>query len=141
MVESAGFDVDELGHVTINGITPDTVDIKVRSEEHLLAVARHGDRRFIDSAEGPIEVLATPRFPSIKGVDDVGSLHSPMPGTVLHLDVVVGNRVAEGQVLVVLEAMKTEHTLKSPHDGRVVEVRAGVDDQVVADEILVVMEN
>ena len=87
LVESAGFDVDGLGHVTINGITPDTVDIKVGSEEHLLAVARHGDRRFIDSVEGPIEVLATPRFPSIEGVDDVGSLHSPMPGTVLRLDV------------------------------------------------------
>ena len=140
-VDSAEFTVDELRQVTVNEATPDAVDIEVGSEEHLFAVARNGDRRFIDSAAGPVEVLAMPRFPSIEGEDEAGSLHSPMPGKVLRLDVVVGEHVSEGQVLVVLEAMKMEHTLKSPHDGRVVEVRAGVDDQVEADQILVVVEN
>ena len=137
---SAGFNVDGLGYVNINNVTPELVEIKVGIEDLLFAVARHGDRRFIDSATGPVEILAIPRFPSIEVEEEVGSLHSPMPSKVMRLDVLVGDHVSEGQVLVVLEAMKMEHTLKSPHDGRVIEVRAGVGDQVVADEVLVVVE-
>ena len=65
-VDSAEFTVDELGQVTVNEATPDAVDIEVGSEEHLFAVARHGDRRFIDSAAGPVEVLAMPRFRALR---------------------------------------------------------------------------
>ena len=48
--------------------------------------------------------------------------------------------VTDGQVLVVMEAMKMEHSLLSPHDGTVIEVRHLAGDQVEADEVLVVVE-
>ena len=50
------------------------------------------------------------------------------------------NILLKGQVLVVLEAMKMEHTLRSPHDGTVTEVRYEPGDQVEADAILIVVE-
>jgi acetyl/propionyl-CoA carboxylase alpha subunit len=59
-----------------------------------------------------------------------GSVHAPMPGTVLAIDVAVGDVVEEGQRLGVLEAMKMELALKAPFAGTVTEVGAATGDQV-----------
>jgi 3-methylcrotonyl-CoA carboxylase alpha subunit len=63
-----------------------------------------------------------------------------MPGKVIRVEVTEGDPVVEGQVLLVMEAMKMEHTLKAPYQGRVGAVRASPGDQVVADQILVVVD-
>ncbi|MUN64217.1 ATP-grasp domain-containing protein [Kocuria sediminis] len=53
-------------------------------------------------------------------------LHSPMPGTVVAVPAAAGERVAEGQTVVVVEAMKMEHRLTAPTAGTVeLSVRAG----------------
>lgn len=52
-----------------------------------------------------------------------GALLSPMPGRIASVGVALGDRVAQGQVIVVLEAMKMEHALAAPFDG-VVEMLA-----------------
>ena len=69
-----------------------------------------------------------------------GSLHAPMPGRVVRVAVAEGDQVIEGQVLLVMEAMKMEHSLRSPQVGRVASVRVAAGDQVMADQILVVVE-
>jgi len=56
--------------------------------------------------------------------EDMGSLEAPMPGTVLKVDVAVGDVVKAGQTLLVLEAMKMEHEIKAPYDGTVTEIAA-----------------
>ncbi|ROO84578.1 acetyl-CoA/propionyl-CoA carboxylase biotin carboxyl carrier protein [Actinocorallia herbida] len=65
-----------------------------------------------------------------------GVLRSPMPGTVLAVKVAEGDEVGEGQPIVVVEAMKMEHTVTAAVAGTVtaVPVRAGV--QVALDEVL-----
>ncbi|MGV7176131.1 acetyl/propionyl/methylcrotonyl-CoA carboxylase subunit alpha [Xanthomonas axonopodis] len=50
---------------------------------------------------------------------DTGGLTAPMPGRIVSLPAAVGQPVARGQALVVLEAMKMEHTLHAPSDGTV----------------------
>jgi propionyl-CoA carboxylase alpha chain len=62
-----------------------------------------------------------------------------MPGRVIRLDVAVGADVTEGQTLLVMEAMKMEHTLKAPHAGQVVEVACREGDQVEGGAVLVVI--
>ena len=60
-----------------------------------------------------------------------------MPGRVVLVKVGAGDTVAEGQELVVMEAMKMELTLKAPRDGRVEAVQAAAGDFVDADAVLV----
>jgi acetyl-CoA/propionyl-CoA carboxylase biotin carboxyl carrier protein len=60
---------------------------------------------------------------------------SPMPGSVIALQVTSGAQVSEGDVVVVVEAMKMEHSLTAPVSGRV-EVLVSVGDQVTVDQVL-----
>jgi len=55
-----------------------------------------------------------------------GSLRSPMPGTIMSISVINGQRVAKGDILLVIEAMKMEHRIKAPHDGIVQAMRLSV---------------
>lgn len=59
-----------------------------------------------------------------------GTLHSPMPGTVVAVEVAEGDEVAEGRPVVSVEAMKMEHTLRAPFRGRVTDVFVSVGDRV-----------
>jgi 3-methylcrotonyl-CoA carboxylase alpha subunit len=59
-----------------------------------------------------------------------GRLTAPMPGKVVQVLVGVGDRVGEGQPMLLLEAMKMEHTVKSPFGGRVAAIHYGPGDQV-----------
>ena len=59
-----------------------------------------------------------------------GRLAAPMPGRVVQLLVAAGDRVTQGQPLIVIEAMKMEHTIAAPRDGAVEAVRYAVGDLV-----------
>ena len=63
-----------------------------------------------------------------------------MPGKVIQLNVAVGDEVAAGQTLVVLEAMKMEHPMDAPEAGIVMEVACELDQQVESGAVLVVVE-
>jgi 3-methylcrotonyl-CoA carboxylase alpha subunit len=65
---------------------------------------------------------------------------SPMPGLVRAVLVAVGQEVAKGDRLVVVEAMKMEHAVAAPHGGRVAEVLVAEGEQVEAGAPLVRLE-
>ena len=69
-----------------------------------------------------------------------GALLAPMPGRVIAVDVAAGDRVAKGQKLLTLEAMKMEHALTAPFDGTVAELNASVGAQVQVDAVLARVE-
>ncbi len=66
-----------------------------------------------------------------------GAILSPMPGRIIAVDVVEGDRVVSGQKLVTLEAMKMEHSLTAPFDG-VVAVLVAVEGGQVSDGTMLV---
>jgi len=70
----------------------------------------------------------------------LGSLAAPMPGKVLQVLVAVGAKVAKGAPLVVLEAMKMEHSIAAPHDGRVAEIHFQAGEQVNEGALLLRLE-
>ncbi len=57
-------------------------------------------------------------------------VRAPLPGKIIDLRVKVGDTVSKGQALLVLEAMKMEHTLAAPADGTVKSLRYAVGEQV-----------
>ena len=64
----------------------------------------------------------------------------PLPGTVIAVHVEVGQTVAEGDVLMVVEAMKMEHKITASSDSTVTDVRFAVGDRVDQGELLVALE-
>lgn len=69
-----------------------------------------------------------------------GGLEAPMPGKVIKVAVEVGQPVAKGQELLVIEAMKMENALRAPQDGRVKTLAARVGDMVSPGVVLVEIE-
>ncbi|NUR86707.1 MAG: ATP-grasp domain-containing protein, partial [Nonomuraea sp.] len=68
-----------------------------------------------------------------------GVVRSPMPGTVLVVKAQQGEQVTEGQPLIVVEAMKMEHTITAPRDGVLAELAVKVGQPVDMDAVLAVV--
>ncbi|MEQ7874548.1 acetyl/propionyl/methylcrotonyl-CoA carboxylase subunit alpha [Sphingomonas sp. ASV193] len=69
-----------------------------------------------------------------------GAIIAPMPGKVTSVEVSAGDKVAKGQRLLTLEAMKMEHGLTAPFDGTVAELNASEGAQVAVDAVLARIE-
>jgi propionyl-CoA carboxylase alpha chain len=93
----------------------------------------------VDSAGGHVRLTRVPRFTDPATQVATGSLLAPMPGTVVSVAVAKGVAVSAGQPVLVLEAMKMQHTVSAPHAGVVdrIDVEPGV--QVAAGEVLAVV--
>ncbi|MEW2162000.1 acetyl-CoA carboxylase biotin carboxylase subunit [Streptomyces sp. NPDC007084] len=78
---------------------------------------------------------------SLTGAAHAGadSLTAPMPGTVTVVKVAVGDEVAAGQSLLVVEAMKMEHVISAPHAGTVSELDVTPGTTVAMDQVLAVV--
>ena len=101
-----------------------------------------GDRILI-SWHGAVWTFETPdpmRGGHQRGASTEADVVSPMPGTVLRIDVAEGDAVALGDRLGVVEAMKMELALVAPYDGVVAHVGAAVGDQVPIKHLLFTVE-
>jgi len=72
--------------------------------------------------------------------DMSGKLLSPMPGTVISVDVQVGDMVAEGQTVAVVEAMKMQNGLSISRDGKVKAIHVSAGDKVADEDIILELE-
>jgi propionyl-CoA carboxylase alpha chain len=105
------------------------------------AVARYGQDVYVDSARGPVHLVALPRFPEPGSAIEKGSLVAPMPGNVIRLGAGVGDAVTAGQPLIWLEAMKMEHTITAPSDGVLAELNVEAGQQVEVGAVLARVES
>jgi 3-methylcrotonyl-CoA carboxylase alpha subunit len=106
-------------------------DVMLGERRLTLSAYRDGERVAVFAPEGStvvaeIDLLAHAGDHAGEG----GKLTAPMPGKVVQLMVKAGDKVAKGQPLAVMEAMKMEHTLHAPRDGEVRELLYRVGDQV-----------
>ena len=69
-----------------------------------------------------------------------GGLVAPMPGKIIAISIQAGDKVSRGDALLVMEAMKMEHTITAPADGTVQEIFFNVGDQVTDGAQLIAIE-
>jgi biotin carboxyl carrier protein len=83
--------------------------------------------------------VEVPRFADPDAATAAGSLLAAMPGAVVRVLAGEGDAVTAGQPLVVLEAMKMEHTVAAPADGVLSDLRVRQGDQVDTGQVLAVV--
>src|SRR5579859_6760156 len=137
----AAVDGVELGSVLLHSCTAAEVDLQIDGVRRLVTVARAGDVRYADSAVGATILVEQPRFPETQQQATAGSLLAPMPGTVVRVEAQLGDSVHAGQVLVVLEAMKMEHSVRTPHEGTLARLNVSAGQSVDMGTVLAVVEN
>jgi acetyl/propionyl-CoA carboxylase alpha subunit len=134
-VDSESLDVDLLAE------SPEQVTLLVDGVRRSFRVHRAEDQTFVDGPDGSSAFRDVPRFADPNAVAHAGSLLAPMPGTVLRVLAGTGDAVTAGAALVVLEAMKMEHTVAAPVDGVVGELHVAPGDQVETRQVLAVVED
>lgn len=88
----------------------------------------------------PAPAAAAPAAPAAAAPAAAGEqVKSPMPGNILDVKVAVGDTVAEGDVLIILEAMKMENEIVAPCSGKVASVNVQKGATVNSDDLLVVI--
>ncbi|AWW30056.1 acetyl-CoA carboxylase biotin carboxyl carrier protein subunit [Echinicola strongylocentroti] len=65
------------------------------------------------------------------------SVNAPMPGLILEINVQEGDKVKNGQPVMILEAMKMENIIKSPGDGTVKKIHVSTGDSVEKKQVLI----
>lgn len=94
---------------------------------------------FVHEKAGSIWISESERFPETDGAVDGGGLVAPIPGRVVAVKVSDGVEVRSGQELVVLEAMKMEHSICAPRDATVESVLVAQGDLVESNQVLVTL--
>jgi len=125
----------EIYHCDIAGI-----DVEIDSHRFYAHVTEAGNEITINMPFGDVNASVLPRF--IEPGNDVpeGSLIAPMPGKVIDVKVKKGSKVKAGDTLVIIEAMKMEHTIKATETGKIAKVMIKLNDQVDNGATLLVLE-
>jgi propionyl-CoA carboxylase alpha chain len=119
--------------------TGDQVVLDVAGVRLQFSVAAAGPVSFVDSAEGSVTLTELPRYPLPVAEQPEGSLIAPLPGAVGRVLVVPGQRVAAGELLLTVEAMKLEHPVHAPTDGVISDLRVTAGSQVESGALLAVL--
>ncbi|GII62398.1 acetyl/propionyl-CoA carboxylase subuit alpha [Sphaerisporangium krabiense] len=136
----AGLSAEGFDGVTLVSATPARVVLEVAGVRRRFEVAAYDDAVHVDSPLGAARLTPLPRLPEPAARLAPGSLLAPMPGTVLRVAVTPGARVAAGQTILTLEAMKMEHEVRAPAAGVLSALNAAPGLQVAAGTVLAVIE-
>jgi 3-methylcrotonyl-CoA carboxylase alpha subunit len=107
------------------------IDIRFGAQRLTAAVFTRGEVDYVFTARGATQITAIDLLAHAgEAQAEGGRLTAPMPGKVVSFSVKAGDLVQKGQPLAVMEAMKMEHTIAAPADGRVLELLYAPGDQV-----------
>lgn len=117
------------------------IDLEFDGRRHFSKVTIYKNLLLVHMPFGDILLEIIPRF-VVPGVEvQAGGLVAPMPGKVIDLKVKKGSKVKSGETLVILEAMKMEHSIKATEDGVISELFIASNDQVENGALLMVLDS
>ena len=126
------------------------LSLRVDGRMHLIDISPRGGRE----GHGALEATVNGRYLDLTVMDELhalaldsvaeaagsGTVRAEIPGLVVALQTETGRRVAAGEPLLVLEAMKMQNEITAPVDGTVTEVAVRVGQSVNAGDVLMVIE-
>jgi acetyl/propionyl-CoA carboxylase alpha subunit len=136
---TAAVDGADVAGVRLHQVTPAAVDLEAGGVRRIVAVSTFGADRYADSALGHSVVTQVERFPDPSAAAQAGSLLAPMPGTVVRVEVAVGDHVRAGAPILAIEAMKMQHSIYAPVAGVVTDLPVVVGAQVDSGSVLAVL--
>ncbi|MFI2368313.1 biotin carboxylase N-terminal domain-containing protein [Streptomyces sp. NPDC018833] len=141
LARGGGYELPGATGVRAVEVTASRVRLETDGVLRAYDVVVHGDTVYVDTPLGAHTLTARPRFTDPADRAEPGSLLAPMPGTVVRVGdgVHEGARVARGQPLVWLEAMKMEHRIVSPASGTLTALHAHPGRQVEVGALLAVV--
>ena len=122
--------------VTVNGVAYDVV---VEELNGSVAAPAPVAAPAAAPVAAPKAAPAPAAAPKASGNAGATAVKAPMPGTLIKVNVKVGDAVKKGDVLCVLEAMKMENDIMAPADGVVATVNVSQGASVATDEVLVTL--
>ena len=125
---------------TVNSVDSNGIDMSFDNKRHYSKVTLSKNKILIHMPYGDVMLDIKPRF-VIPGMEvTAGGLIAPMPGKVIDVKVKKGKKVKAGDTLVILEAMKMEHSIKASEDGTVSELLISLNDQVENGALLMIVK-
>ncbi|MGJ7487580.1 acetyl/propionyl/methylcrotonyl-CoA carboxylase subunit alpha [Variovorax sp. LT2P21] len=119
------------GPLVIGRLPDGQIELAFNGARHTLDVYERQGAAHVFADKGATRIAAIDRLAHAGDTQaEGGRLTAPMPGKVVSFAVKAGDKVAKGQPLAVMEAMKMEHTIAAPADGTVEELLYAPGDQV-----------
>lgn len=119
-------------NITVNGTTYEVIVEEVESGES-------SSTRSTPASAIAHAPKAAAHHPSSSGTAGMNSVTAPMSGTILDINVSVGQTIKKGDVICVLEAMKMENDIPSPQDGIVASINIQKGSNVNANDVIITL--
>ena len=137
----ASFIVNNSKPALIHECYENGIDMEYNGRRQFSKVTIHKNKVLVHMSFGDVLLEVLPRF-VVPGLEvQAGGLVAPMPGKVINLNVKKGSKVKTGDTLVILEAMKMEHSIKAAEDGIISELYVSNNDQVENGALLMVIDS
>ena len=125
----------------IHAVDESGIDVEVGSHRFFAQVTRANDQILINMPFGDLDAVIVPRFIEPGNEVPEGGLVAPMPGKVIEVKVKKGDKVKAGDTLIIIEAMKMEHSIKATENGKVTKLMVSPNQQVDNGATLLVLDS
>jgi len=125
----------------IHAVDESGIDVEVGSHRFFAQVTRVNDQILINMPFGDLDAVIVPRFIEPGNEVPEGGLVAPMPGKVIEVRVKKGDKVKAGDTLIIIEAMKMEHSIKATENGKVTKLMVSLNQQVDNGATLLVLDS
>ncbi|MGH9755311.1 MAG: biotin/lipoyl-containing protein, partial [Blastocatellia bacterium] len=117
--------------------SPGSIRIEIDGVQRAFKITEAGDELYVHSSLGSRVIKRPTRHPLRQAASEEGSANSPMPGKVLKILVETGQKISSGDPLIILEAMKMEHTMRAVVNGVVESILVSNGEVVGPGQLLV----
>ena len=130
--------------VAINEVNDTTAKVTVNGEEYTVEWEKPVEEKPVVKvqpvAAKPTAAKAPAAQPAAAAAVNGHAIKTPLPGVIIDVKVNVGDTVAKGQTVVVLEAMKMENNINADREGKVTAIQVAKGDTVADGAVLIVLE-